>query len=121
MARRDKRRSSRTIPAQMAVVAEQFHHGIYTAKGGPVSDQWREFKAMKTGLDHILRGSQLFGPEMHEDPYPVYRALREREPVHWDEALHAWVITSYDEVVWALTELSSDRVTGARGRFPDPA
>jgi cytochrome P450 len=104
----------------MAVVDDQFHHEMSIAKGGSVSDQWREVKDMKTGLDHILRGSQLFGPEMHEDPYPVYRTLREREPVHWDEALHAWVITSYDEVVWALTELSSDRVTGARGRFHDP-
>ena len=76
---------------------------------------------MKTGLGDILHGSRLFGPEMHEDPYPVYRELREREPVHWDDGLHAWVITSYDEVVWALTSLSSDRVTGARSRFQDPA
>ncbi len=76
---------------------------------------------MKTGLGDILRRSRLFGPEMHEDPYPEYRELREREPVHWDEGLHAWIITSYDEVVWALTTLSSYRVTGARGRFQDPA
>ncbi len=76
---------------------------------------------MKTGLDDILKKSKLFGPEMHEDPYPVYRELREREPVHWDEGLHAWVITTFDEVTWALTNLSSDRVTTARQRFQDPA
>lgn len=76
---------------------------------------------MKTGLGNIIVGARLFGPEMHENPYPVYRELRERQPVHWDEGLHAWVITSYDEVVWALTELSSDRVTGARGRFHEAA
>jgi len=76
---------------------------------------------MKTGLDDILVGTQLFGPEMHEDPYPVYRELREREPVYWDEALEAWILTAYDDVVWALTALSSDRVAGTRGRFQDPA
>jgi cytochrome P450 len=76
---------------------------------------------MKTGLGNILAGSQLFGPEMHENPYPVYHELRERDPVHWDEALRAWVLTRYEDVSWALTELSSDRVTQARARFQDGA
>ena len=76
---------------------------------------------MKTGLDNILAGSRLFGPEMHEDPYPVYHELRERDPVHWDDALHAWVLTRYEEVSWALTAVSSDRVTQARKRLQDEA
>jgi pimeloyl-[acyl-carrier protein] synthase len=74
---------------------------------------------MKTGLGNILAGSRLFGPEMHENPYPVYHELRERDPVHWDEALHVWVLTRYEDVSWALTELSSDRVTQARHRLQD--
>ena len=76
---------------------------------------------MKTGLGDILAGSRLFGPEMHEDPYPVYHELRERDPVHWDDALQAWVLTRYEEVSWALTALSSDRVTQTRKRFQDEA
>jgi cytochrome P450 len=56
---------------------------------------------------------------MHENPYPVYHELRERDPVHWDEALRVWVLTRYEDVSWALTELSSDRVTQARHRLQD--
>jgi hypothetical protein len=76
---------------------------------------------MKTGLGNVLTGSRLFGAEMHENPYPVYYELRERDPVHWDEALRAWVLTRYEDVSWALTALSSDRVTRARDRFQDEA
>jgi cytochrome P450 len=76
---------------------------------------------MKTGLGNIMAGSRLFGPEMHENPYPIYHELRARDPVHWDDALHAWVLTRYEDVSWALTELSSDRVTQARARFQDQA
>jgi cytochrome P450 len=60
---------------------------------------------------------QLFGAEMHEDPYPVYRRLRENSPVYWDEALQGWVLTRYDDVAWSLKSLSSDRVSLARERF----
>ena len=63
---------------------------------------------MKTGLGNILTGSRLFGQEMHENPYPVYHELREHDPVHWDEALRAWVLTRYEDVSWALTTLSSE-------------
>jgi cytochrome P450 len=76
---------------------------------------------MKMGLDNVFAESRLFGPEMHENPYPVYRELRESDPVHWDEPLHAWVLTRYEDVSWALTELSSDRVTQARDRVQDGA
>ena len=72
-------------------------------------------------MGDIIVGTQLFGPEMHEDPYSVYHELRQQQPVYWDEALEAWILTSYDDVVWALTELSSDRIAGTRGRFQDPA
>ena len=41
--------------------------------------------------------------------------------MHWDEALRAWVLTRYEDVSWALTALSSDRVTRARDRFQDEA
>jgi pimeloyl-[acyl-carrier protein] synthase len=43
------------------------------------------------------------------DPYALYRALREYDPVHWDPYMHAWVVTSYPEVVTVLTNYSADR------------
>jgi hypothetical protein len=72
---------------------------------------------MKSGVGRTIELPHLFGAEMHEDPYPVYQRLRESDPVHWDESLHGWVLTRYDDVAWALKSLSSDRVSLARERF----
>ena len=72
---------------------------------------------MKTGLGKAIELPQLFGAEMHENPYPVYQRLRETDPVHWDDTLKAWVLTRHDDVTWALKSLSSDRVSLARERF----
>jgi cytochrome P450 len=51
---------------------------------------------------------------MLDDPYPVYRRLRETDPVHWYEPFRAWVLTRYDDVVAALHDprFSAER-TGA--------
>jgi cytochrome P450 len=76
---------------------------------------------MKKGSAQGLKALRLFGEEMYEDPYPTYHALREREPVYWNDVLQAWVLTRYEDVTWALTRLSSDRVTSARDRFQDAA
>jgi len=53
----------------------------------------------------------LFGPEMREDPHPLYHRLRAVDPVHWSEKYNAWVVTSYDAVAAGLNDLrlSSDR------------
>ncbi len=44
------------------------------------------------------------GPAFLADPYPIYRRLREEDPVHWSELLEAWVLTRYDDVVAVLTD-----------------
>ena len=41
-------------------------------------------------------------PEVRGDPYPLYKRLREEDPVHWSEILDAWVVTRYDDVVAVL-------------------
>ena len=46
---------------------------------------------------------------MLADPYPLYRRLREEDPVHWDPYLHAWVVTRYDDVVDVLHHFNADR------------
>ena len=53
---------------------------------------------MSTGLDlgadaAPLSLYHLLDPEVLADPYPLYRRLREEDPVHWDPYLHAWVVT----------------------------
>ena len=52
---------------------------------------------------------QLLDPEILANPYPLYRALRERDPVHWDPYLHTWVVTSYEHTQQVLLHYSADR------------
>ncbi|HUL53648.1 MAG TPA: cytochrome P450 [Opitutaceae bacterium] len=51
-------------------------------------------------------------PEFLRDPFPLYRRMREQEPVHWSPRLKAWVLTRYDDVkaVCLDREISSDRL-----------
>jgi len=44
-----------------------------------------------------------FAPEFHADPYPTYRLLRERDPVH-QMPMGAWILTRYDDVVATLKD-----------------
>jgi len=51
----------------------------------------------------------LLDPEVLADPYPLYRRLREEDPVHWDPYLHAWVVTRYEDVVSVLHRFRAAR------------
>jgi pimeloyl-[acyl-carrier protein] synthase len=52
---------------------------------------------------------QLLDPEVLANPYPLYRRLREQDPVHWDPFLHAWVVTRYPDVITVLHRFMADR------------
>jgi cytochrome P450 len=52
---------------------------------------------------------QLLSPGAIENPYPLYRKIREFEPVHWDPFLASWVVTSYAESVQVLTKFKAAR------------
>ena len=77
----------------------------------------------------------LFNPlraELRRDPYPYYRRLRERDPVHRSYGASGWVLTRYDDIQAVLADrtVSADernwcryrRVTGrdVRAGLPDP-
>lgn len=62
-----------------------------------------------TASDPTLSLYQLLDPKVLADPYPLYRRLREHDPVHWDAFLHAWVVTDYDNVLTVLQRFSADR------------
>lgn len=57
---------------------------------------------------------QLQSPDFIRDPFPTYRALRERSPVYWSEAWGLWVLTRYDDV---LTVLRAPQPFSNAGRF----
>jgi cytochrome P450 PksS len=50
-------------------------------------------------------------PENLLDPIAVYKALREEDPVHWEESAQAWFITRYSDVsnCFRDSRLSADR------------
>src|SRR5581483_7535335 len=66
-----------------------------------------------------------YGDECHRDPYPVYRALRDGEPVYHDEELGFWALSRFADVVGALhspaTFLSGDGIAlEGQARSPYP-
>ncbi len=64
---------------------------------------------VNAGSETPLSLYRLLDPEVLADPYPLYRALREHDRVHWDPFLHAWVVTGYAEVMTVLYKFSADR------------
>jgi cytochrome P450 len=63
----------------------------------------------------------LLDPDLVQDPYPYFAALRERAPVHYSEPHRSWLLTRYDDVAWGLADLrlSSDRVKPLLARLSD--
>jgi hypothetical protein len=59
--------------------------------------------------DTSLSLYHLLDPAVLADPYPLYRKLRETDPVHWDPFLHAWVVTRYEDVIQVMLEFSAKR------------
>jgi len=53
-------------------------------------------------MDPGLSLCQLLDPAVLAEPYPLYRKLREQDPVHWDPFLHAWIVTRYQDVITVL-------------------
>jgi cytochrome P450 len=62
--------------------------------------------------DARLESYGLFTAAAVQDPYPYYRTLRERDPVHWSEIAQAWYFTRYRDVfdLQDRPDLSVDRI-----------
>lgn len=48
-----------------------------------------------------------FAHELHDDPYPVYRVLRDEHPAYFVEQHGFWVLSRYDDVRAALRDWQS--------------
>ena len=61
-------------------------------------------------------------PAFVADPFPVFRRLRDEDPVHWSPRLKSWVLTRYDDVraVCLDKEISSDRLRPFFATLPGP-
>jgi cytochrome P450 len=66
-------------------------------------------------MSETLSGEDSFGlftAAAVQNPYPYYKTLREREPVHWSEKAQAWYFTRYNDVfeLQDRPDLSVDRI-----------
>lgn len=46
----------------------------------------------------------LLSPDVIDDPHPVYRQLRENDPVHWSDRVQGWLLTRADDVKQWLSD-----------------
>ncbi|HSP98964.1 MAG TPA: cytochrome P450 [Candidatus Dormibacteraeota bacterium] len=74
----------------------------------------------RAAVEQVATGS-LFNPksaELRVDPYPYYRRLRERDPVHRSFGASGWVLTRHDDIVGVLADraYSSDERNWVRYR-----
>lgn len=57
--------------------------------------------------------------EIHDDPYPTYRRLRDEDPLHRNDELDFWVLSRHADVMAAFRD--SERFSNAEGVSIDPA
>ncbi|MGM7670547.1 cytochrome P450 [Microbacterium sp. A93] len=59
-----------------------------------------------------VESKDILSPELIEDSNSYWADLRAHDPVHWDAAQRAWLLTRYDDVVDGFMDprLSSDRI-----------
>ena len=65
-------------------------HGTLVAE--PVEYEVMDLKGGETRLDPVIRNN----------PFPFYRALRERDPVYYDPGLDLYLVTRYADAVQVL-------------------
>ncbi|MBO0778330.1 MAG: cytochrome P450 [Ktedonobacteraceae bacterium] len=65
---------------------------------------------------------QVLDPVYLANPYHLYRQLRAHDPVYWDEAMQAWVLTRYEEVQAVLRDprCSKEHFPADVSQFPEP-
>ena len=59
-----------------------------------------------TGWERVRTGAS-YNPldrRIHSDPYPLYKRLRERDPVHRSRLFSGWVLSRYDDVQHVLKD-----------------
>jgi len=45
-----------------------------------------------------------FSDRWRQDPYPIYRRLRDEEPIHWAPASEVWCLSRYEDVELVLNQ-----------------
>jgi cytochrome P450 len=67
---------------------------------------------------------ELLGGDLRADPYPFYAQLRDRDPVHWDDAMGFWMLARHKDISAVYADERFSRAQGlAHGldRLPEAA
>jgi len=62
-----------------------------------------------------------FQPAVRLDPYPLYRQLREQDPVHYNEQAGIWFLTRHADCAFALRDDRFSAAQGQQARLRDDA
>jgi cytochrome P450 len=85
-------------------------------------DEWMFTSEMLVSLarERAMTGT-IFNPmqdELRSDPFPIYRALRERSPIHRSYLADGWVLSRYADVEAVLTDRGFGSDERKLTRFP---
>ncbi len=76
----------------------------------------------------VSRPEVLFDPyayETHEDPYPIYRRLRQEAPVYWNDEVGFWALSRHEDVLEGFKNVEHYSNKGGvsldQGDMGDPA
>ncbi|MER6675094.1 cytochrome P450 [Streptomyces sp. NPDC000983] len=53
----------------------------------------------------------ILSPQFAEDPYPIYAAMRENEPLIWHEAMQSYILSRYEDVERVFKDKKSEFTT----------
>ncbi|MEU4799212.1 cytochrome P450 [Streptomyces sp. NPDC023327] len=62
-------------------------------------------------MSAALQVPDILSPEFAKDPYPAYRAMRERAPLFWHEATQSWIVSRYEDVERVFKDKGSQFTT----------
>ena len=51
--------------------------------------------------------SALVSHEFLQDPYPLLREMREKEPIYWSDSIGGWILTRYDDIMATFKDTES--------------
>lgn len=56
------------------------------------------------GCPVLQGGESRLDPQIRNDPFPFYRALREQKPVYYDPQIDTWLVTRYEDAKTVLLD-----------------
>ncbi|WP_030776024.1 cytochrome P450 [Streptomyces sp. NRRL S-920] len=62
-------------------------------------------------MSAVQQVPDILSPEFAKDPYPAYRAMREKAPLFWHEATQSWIVSRYEDVERVFKDKGSQFTT----------